>query len=86
MMKMGNVDAVKHIYGRIAPDIVWIEAENIPYWQHGPTVGHDTILRTIFEQMEKDFGHIRDFDGDKVVHFQQYSDTSQWRRVLGVDA
>src|SRR2546423_15712911 len=32
------------------------------------------------------FAHVWDFDGDKVVRFQQYSDTYQWRRVLGADA
>ena len=32
------------------------------------------------------FGHVWDFDGETVVRFQQYSDTWQWRRVLGVDA
>jgi ketosteroid isomerase-like protein len=30
------------------------------------------------------FAHVWDFDGDRIVHFQQYSDTWQWRRVLGV--
>jgi uncharacterized protein len=32
------------------------------------------------------FAHVWDFDGDTIVRFQQYSDTWQWRRVLGVDA
>lgn len=32
------------------------------------------------------FAHVWDFDGDMIVRFQQYSDTWQWRRVLGVDA
>jgi ketosteroid isomerase-like protein len=31
------------------------------------------------------FAHIWDFDGDKVVRMQQYSDTWQFHRVLGVD-
>lgn len=30
------------------------------------------------------FAHVWDFDGDTIVRFQQYSDTWQWRRVLGV--
>ena len=32
------------------------------------------------------FAHVWGFDGDAVVRFQQYSDTWQWRRVLGTDA
>lgn len=32
------------------------------------------------------FAHVWDFDGDSIVKFQQYSDTHQWRRVLGADA
>jgi hypothetical protein len=32
------------------------------------------------------FAHIWDFDGGKITAFQQYSDTWQWRGVLGVDA
>ncbi|MFI7347323.1 nuclear transport factor 2 family protein [Streptomyces sp. NPDC049936] len=31
------------------------------------------------------FAHVWDFDGDKIVRFQQYTDTWQWRRVLGLD-
>ncbi len=32
------------------------------------------------------FAHVWDFDGDVISRFQQYSDTWQWRRALGVDA
>lgn len=32
------------------------------------------------------FAHVWGFDGDAVVRFQQYSDTWQWRRILGKDA
>jgi uncharacterized protein len=32
------------------------------------------------------FAHVWDFDGDQIVRFQQYSDTWQWREVLGADA
>jgi ketosteroid isomerase-like protein len=33
------------------------------------------------------YAHVWTFDDDgKLVHFQQYSDTWQWRRVLGADA
>jgi hypothetical protein len=38
------------------------------------------------QKLDAIFAHIWDFDGAKVVNFQQYSDTWQWRRVLGVDA
>jgi ketosteroid isomerase-like protein len=31
------------------------------------------------------YAHVWDFEGDKVVRFQQYSDTWQWRRVLDVE-
>lgn len=31
------------------------------------------------------FAHIWDFDGDVVVHVQQYCDTWQWHRVLDGD-
>jgi len=30
--------------------------------------------------------HVWDFEGDSIVRFQQYSDTWQWRQVLGTDA
>jgi uncharacterized protein len=32
------------------------------------------------------FAHVWDFGVDKIVKFQQYSDTWQWRDVLGLNA
>ncbi len=32
------------------------------------------------------FAHVWDFEGDVISRFQQYSDTWQWRRALGVEA
>jgi hypothetical protein len=37
------------------------------------------------KKLDSVFAHVWDFEGDVVVRFQQYSDTWQWRRVLGVD-
>lgn len=31
------------------------------------------------------FAHVWEFGGDRIVRFQQYSDTWQWRRVLDVN-
>lgn len=35
-------------------------------------------------ELDAIFAHVWDFDGDTIVRFQQYSDTWQWRRVLGL--
>lgn len=132
---MSNKSAIEHVYNRLAegdfqavfdvlePDVEWIEAENIPYWPGGPTVGHEAVQKTVFDELGGDFAdfhinvikiiagdstvlvegryvgttntgndldaifaHVWEFgDQGKVVRFQQYSDTFQWRRVLGVD-
>jgi hypothetical protein len=109
------------IFGVLAPDAEWIEAENLPYSPGGPIVGHEGV-RKVFDsladwaefhidlgriiaggttvlvegryvgttktgkKLDAVFAHIWDFDGDAVVHVQQYSDTWQWHRVLDTDA
>jgi uncharacterized protein len=112
----------KPIFDILAPDLTWLEAENIPYWPGGPITNVADVQTVIFDSLAKDFAefhinvrriveggntvmvegryvgttkdgqridaifaHIWDFDADKVVRFQQYSDTWQWRRVLGAD-
>jgi ketosteroid isomerase-like protein len=37
------------------------------------------------ESLDAIFAHVWTFENDRVIRFDQYSDTWQWRRVLGVD-
>ena len=48
--------------------------------------GRYTGTTTGGNDLDAIFAHVWDFDGEKIVRFQQYSDTWQWRRVLGVEA
>jgi hypothetical protein len=62
-MSKENVDLVRAIYdafaagdvpgvlGRMAPDMVWNEAENFPYADGNPYVGPDAILGGVFARL-----------------------------------
>ena len=62
-MSQENLDLIRGIYaafaagdipgvlGRMAPDMVWNEAENFPYADGNPYVGHDAILGGVFARL-----------------------------------
>jgi len=92
-MSQANVDLVRSIYqafaagdvpgvlGRMAPDMVWNEAENFPYADGNPYRGHDAILAGVFARLGSEwegFAAIPDefLDaGDAVVVLGRYRGT-----------
>ena len=113
----------KPIFEALAPDVEWVEAENIPYSPGHSIFSPGDIQKYVFDALGADFAefhmpvkriidggptvlvegrytgttnsgkdldaiyaHVWTFADGKVVHFQQYSDTWQWRRVLDADA
>ena len=41
----------KPIFDILAPDALWIEAENLPYIPGGPIVGHDAVQKAVFDNL-----------------------------------
>ena len=39
--------------------------------------------RTTGERLDAPFAHVFTVDGDRITHYQQYTDTYQWRRLAG---
>lgn len=66
---------------RLSPDMVWSEAENFPYADRSPYVGHDAIVEGIFARLGSEwdgFGVVVDelLDaGDRVVALGRYVGT-----------
>jgi ketosteroid isomerase-like protein len=42
---------IPDVLARMAPDMVWNEAENFPYADHNPYVGHDAIIAGVFARL-----------------------------------
>lgn len=90
-MSSDNAAIVKGIYealaagdlpralGAMSPDIVWIEADNFPYADNNPHVGHEAVATGIFQRCAGDWDdfavHMGDLlaDGDRVVAFGRYA-------------
>lgn len=83
-------DAVKKtVFDRLANDFSDFHINVIRIVDGGTTVlveGRYVGTTNTGKDLDTIFAHVWDFDGDTIVHFQQYSDTWQWRQVLGVDA
>ena len=69
------------VLGRMAPDMVWNEAENFPYADGNPYEGHDAILSGVFARLGgewEDFAAVPDefLDaGDAIVVLGRYRGT-----------
>jgi uncharacterized protein len=108
------------LFGAMAPDIAWNEAEGNPLADRNPYIGAQAIGEGVFgrlvaaidrftavptdfiaggdhvvvlgryggtmkasgQTLDAPFCHVYRFDGDKVVTFQQYTDSAQWARLM----
>jgi ketosteroid isomerase-like protein len=67
---------IPDVLGRMAPDMVWNEAENFPYADRNPYVGHDEILGGVFARLGGEW------DGFAAVP-EEYLDAGDTIVVLG---
>jgi len=108
------------LFGAMAPDIQWNEAEGNPLADRNPYVGPQAIGEGVFGRLlaaidgfsavpdhiidgghevvafgryggtmkhsgaslNSPFCHVWTFSGDRIVSFQQYTDTEQWARLM----
>ncbi|MEO6064754.1 MAG: nuclear transport factor 2 family protein [Lysobacterales bacterium] len=108
------------LFGAMAPDIQWNEAEGNPLADRNPYVGAQAVGEGVFgrllaaldgftvapdrfidggedvvvlgrytgtmkqsgAKLDAQFCHVYRFDRDKIVSFQQYTDTAQWARLM----
>jgi uncharacterized protein len=108
------------LFGAMAPDVQWFEAEGNPLADRNPYVGAQAIGEGVFgrllgaingfsavparfidggadvivlgryggtmkhngEKLDAQFCHVYHFAGDRIVSFQQYTDSAQWARLM----
>ncbi len=108
------------LFGAMAPDIQWLEAEGNPLADRNPYVGADAVGEGVFgrllaaidgfaaapdrfidggddvvvlgryggtmkhsgARLDAQFCHVYRFEGDRIVSFQQYTDSAQWARLM----
>jgi uncharacterized protein len=108
------------LFGAMAPDIQWHEAEGSPLADRNPYVGPQSIGEGVFgrlvaaidtftavpdrfvdggddvivlgryggtmkhngAKLDAPFCHVYRFEGDRMVSFQQYTDSAQWARLM----
>ncbi|MEP7002128.1 MAG: nuclear transport factor 2 family protein [bacterium] len=108
------------LFGAMAPDIQWNEAEGNPLADRNPYVGAQAVGEGVFgrllatfdgftvtpdrfvdggddiivlgryrgtmkeggAKLDAPFCHVYRFNGDRIVSFQQYTDSAQWARLM----
>ena len=108
------------LFGAMAPDIQWQEAQGNPLADRNPYVGAQAVGDGVFgrllaaidnfsavpdrfvdggddvivlghyggtmkhsgAKLDAPFCHVYRFTGDRIVSFQQYTDTAQWARLM----
>ncbi len=108
------------LFGAMAPDIQWHEAQGNPLADRNPYVGAQAVGEGVFGRLlaaidnfvvapdrfidggdevavlgrysgtmkhsgaslDAPFCHVYRFNGDRIVSFQQYTDTAQWARLM----
>ena len=108
------------LFGAMAPDIQWQEAQGNPLADRNPYVGAQAVGEGVFgrilaavdnfsavpdrfvdggddvivlgcyggtmkhsgAKLDAPFCHVYCFTGDRIVSFQQYTDTAQWARLM----
>jgi uncharacterized protein len=86
---VGHAAVQRAVFDELAKDFAEFHINVIRIAAGGTAVlveGRYVGTTTTGKKLDAIFAHVWDFDGDAIVHFQQYSDTWQWRRVLGADA
>ncbi|GAA3543408.1 hypothetical protein GCM10022222_28860 [Amycolatopsis ultiminotia] len=84
---VGHAAVRNAVFDELAKDFAEFHINVVRIAEGGSTVlveGRYVGTTKAGKDLDAIFAHVWDFDGDTVVHFQQYSDTWQWRRVLGV--
>jgi uncharacterized protein len=108
------------LFGAMAADIQWNEAEGHPLADRNPYIGGQSVGEGVFgrliaaidgftalpdrfidggndvvvlgrysgtmkhtgDTLDAPFCHVFRFDGDRIVSFQQYTDSAQWARLM----
>jgi ketosteroid isomerase-like protein len=108
------------LFGAMAPDIEWNQAEGNPLADRNPYVGGQAIGEGVFgrlmatidsftatpnrfvesgddvivlgryggtmkhngDKLDAPFCHVFRFDGDRIVTFQQFTDSAQWAQLM----
>ena len=108
------------LFGAMAPDIQWHQAEGNPLADRNPYVGPQSVGEGVFgrlvaaidnfsavpdrfvdggddvivlgryggtmmhngAKLDAPFCHVYRFNGDRIVSFQQYTDSAQWARLM----
>jgi ketosteroid isomerase-like protein len=108
------------LFGAMAPDIQWYEAQGNPLADRNPYIGAQAIGEGVFgrllpaidnftaapdrfvdggadvivlgryggtmkhsgAKLDAQFCHVYRFEGDRIVTFQQYTDSEQWARLM----
>lgn len=108
------------LFGAMAPDIQWHEAQGNPLADRNPYIGAQAVGEGVFgrilaaidsftakpdrivdggddiivlgryggtakesgAKLDAQFCHVYHFSGDKIVSFQQYTDSAQWARLM----
>ena len=65
------------LFGAMAPDIQWNEAEGNPLADRNPSVGAQAVGDGVFGRL------LAAIDSrDRITSFQQYTDSAQWARLM----
>ena len=108
------------LFGAMAPDIRWIEAEGSPLADRNPYIGGQAVGEGVFgrllaaidrftvvpdrfvdggddvvvvgryggtmkhdgAKLDAPFCHVFRFKGDRMISFQQFTDSAQWARLM----
>ena len=108
------------LFGAMAPDIQWREAQGNPLADRNPYIGPQSVGEDVFgrlvaaidtftavpdrfvdggddvivlgryggtmkhsgAKLDAPFCHVFSFEGDRIVSFQQYTDSAQWARLM----
>lgn len=85
---VGHEGVISAVFEKLPTDFPDFHVDIVRVVEGGTTVlveGRCAGTTSTGNKLDAIFAHVWDFDGDTVVRFQQYSDTWQWRKVLGTD-
>lgn len=66
------------LFGAMAPDVQWNEAQSNPLADRNPYPG----AQAISAKVDAPFCHVYRFVGGQIVSLQQYTDAEQWARLM----
>jgi ketosteroid isomerase-like protein len=86
---IGAAGAAKDVFAKTANDFADFRVDIKRIVDGGETIlveGRYVATTTSGAELDAIMAHVWDFEGDTIVRFQQYTDTSQWQKVLNADA